>query len=119
MSEHTPSLGETSIDREVLTTIARLTTLGVQGVAGLSAVPGDVNRLFNREAPTDGVRVQVKDNTVSADIYVIMNRNVNVRDIGRTIQKKVSRAISEMVGMHVGDINIHIEDIEFNPELES
>jgi uncharacterized alkaline shock family protein YloU len=29
------------------------------------------------------------------------------------IQEKVSRAITEMVGMEVGKINIHIEDIDY------
>jgi uncharacterized alkaline shock family protein YloU len=29
------------------------------------------------------------------------------------VQKAVSRAISEMVGMEPGKINIHVEDIDF------
>ena len=33
------------------------------------------------------------------------------------VQQTVARAISEMTGMEVGDVNIHIEDIDFNNEV--
>jgi uncharacterized alkaline shock family protein YloU len=39
---------------------------------------------------------------------------MNVRKISREIQERVSRAISEMVGMEVGGVNIHIMDIDFS-----
>jgi uncharacterized alkaline shock family protein YloU len=37
-----------------------------------------------------------------------------VRDVSREIQSRVSRAISEMIGMDVGGVTIHIMDIDFN-----
>jgi uncharacterized alkaline shock family protein YloU len=36
-----------------------------------------------------------------------------VRQVSRNVQKSVARAISDMVGMEAGKINIHIEDIDF------
>jgi uncharacterized alkaline shock family protein YloU len=33
--------------------------------------------------------------------------------VSRNVQKEVSRAVSEMIGMTPGRINIHIEDIDF------
>ena len=39
---------------------------------------------------------------------------MNVRDISREVQTRVSRAITEMVGMEVGGVNVHIIDIDFN-----
>lgn len=36
--------------------------------------------------------------------------------VSRSIQHQISRAISEMVGMDVGKVNIHIEDIDYSPE---
>ena len=33
------------------------------------------------------------------------------------IQKEVARAISEMVGMEPGQINVHIEDIDYDEEV--
>jgi len=103
--------GKTTIAPDVLLTIARLTALSVPGVSRLSAIPGGVDRLFRR-GDYEGVRIVIENNVVYMDLYVIIQHDMNVRDVSRTIQAQVSRAISEMVGMEVGRVNIHIEDID-------
>jgi uncharacterized alkaline shock family protein YloU len=85
----------------------------------MCTTPPGVNRLFNRYFE-EGVQIDIKDDgAVYADLYVIMNNDVNVRDVSRIIQQKVARAISEMVGMQVGRVNIHIEDIDYPGEIEA
>lgn len=105
--------GKTTIAPDVLITIARLTALSVPGVSRLAPVPGGVNRLF-RKGIDEGIQLTVENNTVYADLYVIMQQDMNVREIGRAVQNKVTRAISEMVGMEVGRVNIHVEDIDYS-----
>jgi len=111
-------VGKTTISPDVLLVITQMTTLHVPGVSRMSAVPGGVNRMLHRGAG-EGVRIVVKDNTVSADLYVMLKNDVNMRDVSRNIQHDVSRAISEMLGMQVGRINIHIEDIDYPDSLEA
>jgi uncharacterized alkaline shock family protein YloU len=115
MSERTSALGKTTIAPEVLVSITRLNTLNVPGVRALANIPTSVDRFFNRGID-DGVKISVENNVVNADIFVILNHDINVREVGRSIQQKVSRAISEMVGMEVGRINIHVEDIDFSTQ---
>lgn len=116
MSTTQSSSGITTIAPEVLLSIARLTTLGIQGVNRLSDVPGGFDRLFKRGI-NEGVRLSVTNNTVYADIYVILEKDMNVREVSHAIQNKVARAISEMVGLEVGRVNIHVDDI--NPQAEA
>jgi len=109
--------GKTTIAPEVLITIARLTTISTTGVSRLSTAPGDVNQFFKRGFNVnEGVRIEVENDAVYADIYVIMQRDVNVREVSHQIQAQVARAISEMVGMEVGKVNVHVEDIDYNSE---
>jgi len=42
-----------------------------------------------------------------------------VREVSHAIQARISRAISEMVGMEVGKVNIHVEDINYSLAKES
>ena len=98
--------GKTTVSPDVLVTIARQAALDVSGVSRLAPVSGGVNRLFKRGA-SDGVRIETKDNTVYADL------DVNIREVSRNVQQQVARAIQEMVGMDVGEVNIHIEDIDY------
>lgn len=108
---HAP--GKTTIAPEVLLSIARLSALSVDGVSRLSTTPTDVNQFLTRGSG-EGVKITVDNGVVYADIYVVLKQDVNAREVGRNIQAKVSRAISEMVGMEVGKVNIHVEDIDFN-----
>jgi uncharacterized alkaline shock family protein YloU len=110
--------GKTTIAPDVLLTIARLTTLDVAGVSRMSQMPSGVNLLFNPKYG-EGVRIDIKNDIVSTDLYVILKNEVNIRDVSRTIQQNVARAISEMVGMQVGHVNVHIEDIDYPTETEA
>ena len=104
--------GKTTIAPDVLLTIARLTTLSVPGVSRLSAVPGGVNRLFKRNY-AHGVEIDLVGNVVNVNLYVILESDVNIREVSRQIQSEIARAISEMVGMEVGQIKINIKDIDY------
>jgi uncharacterized alkaline shock family protein YloU len=113
MTESERPPGKTTIAPEVLVTIARLTALSVPGVNRLATIPSEVERFFNRGI-SEGIKISVENDIVYADIYVILERDVNVREVSRAVQSQVSRAISEMVGMDVGKVNVHIEDISYS-----
>lgn len=103
----------TTISPDVLHKIARLTTLSVQGVSRMARSKGSLTQLFSREKEK-GAQVQIRDDKAFVDVYVVLMSDMNVRDISRKIQARVSRAISEMLGMEVGGVNIHIVDIDFS-----
>lgn len=104
--------GKTTVAPEVLTTITRLSALSVPGVSRLAPVSGGVNRFFKRGSG-DGVRIETEENTVFVDLHLILREEVNIREVSRNVQQNVARAIQEMVGMDVGHVNIHIEDIDY------
>jgi uncharacterized alkaline shock family protein YloU len=118
MTEKNDTPGKTTVSPDVLVTIARLSTLVVPGVSRMAPIPGGVNRLFRRGSG-DGVRIETEENTVFADLYVTLKRDVNIREVSRNIQKQVARAIQEMVGMEIGHVNIHIEDIDYEDASEA
>jgi len=118
MKDDNPSQGTTTIAPDVLLTIAQLTTLNVNGVSHLSHVQTQVNQLLKRTQRREGVLIEVVDDVVYADIYVVLKNDVNVRDVSHNIQHEITRAISDMVGMSVGRVNVHIEDIDYPPEAE-
>jgi len=110
MSDTNP--GKTTVAPDVLVTIARMSALSVPGVSRMAQVTGGVNRLFKRGI-NEGVRIEVEDNVIVASLYLILKKDVNVRDVSRNVQQQVARALQEMVGMDVGEVEIHIEDIDY------
>lgn len=112
MEKTKKTYGKTTIAPDVLVSIAQLATLGVDGVSHLTAGSRDVNTLF-KKGINEGVNISVEDNVVYVDLYVVLKRSYNVREVSHNIQSQVARSISEMVGMEIGRINIHVEDIDF------
>ena len=111
VSEYVSGPGITTVAPEVILSIARLTTMETPGVSRMSAVPGAVSRL--RRGGAEGVLLEIIDELVTAEIYIVVKNDVNLREVSRNVQRNVTRAISEMVGLQVGRVNIHIEDIDF------
>ena len=112
--------GKTTIAPDVLLTIARLTTEHIPGVSRLSPVPSvALQRLIKRGHATEGVTIEIDEGMVYTDIFVVLASDLNVRDVSRNIQREVARAISDMVGMQVGRVNIHIEDIDYPQEVKT
>jgi uncharacterized alkaline shock family protein YloU len=114
-SERPP--GKTTVSPDVLISIAKLSALSVPGVSQMAPVSGGVNRLF-RKGANEGVRIDIEDDVVFADIYLILKKDLNIREVSRNVQHQVARAIQEMVGMDVGHVDIHIEDIDYKESDE-
>jgi uncharacterized alkaline shock family protein YloU len=120
MSDNFVTPGKTTISIDVILTITRLTTLDVTGVRRMSQVPSRRFRtmLLHRQEE-DGLHVEVVDDVVYTDVYVVLEPDVNIREVGRNIQTAVARAITEMIGMQVGVINVHVEDIDYSVATEA
>ncbi|NIN63763.1 MAG: Asp23/Gls24 family envelope stress response protein [Anaerolineae bacterium] len=118
-------LGRVTIAPQVLLTIARLTALSTPGVASMArTLAGNVGRLLRRQRLSEGMGIRVEDDVVFLDLHIIVEPNVNLLELGRQIQHDIARAINDMLGMHVGEVNIHIEDVvappaEKEPEKEA
>ena len=119
-ANYSSPLESVHIAPEVLLTITRLAATQVPGVSRLCSVPGGVNRLFKKNIQqADGLVIEFTEEAVYIDIYVALQNEVIVRDVCRDIQYEVQRAITEMVGMQVGRVNIHVEDIDYPEEVPS
>jgi uncharacterized alkaline shock family protein YloU len=100
-----------TIAPNVLVTIVQKTAQAVPGVARLSEnVPG-VKRFLGLHSIGQGVEVAVADDRVTVDVYLVAERGVDLLQMGRQLQRQVTRSIQDIVGMDVVAVNVHIEDI--------
>lgn len=105
------NLGKVTIAPNVLVTIVQKTASSIPGVACLhGSVPG-VKRLLGLHTVGRGVEVDVVDDQVVVNVYLIARRGVDLLQMGRKLQTDVTRAIQDIVGMDVCEVNIHVEDV--------
>ncbi|MEW5986938.1 MAG: Asp23/Gls24 family envelope stress response protein [Chloroflexota bacterium] len=109
--EERESIGRIEVAPDVLTTIARAATLGVNGVSRMAGVPA---HLFRRGVRQDGIALVVNDGQIALDIYLVMDPQVNVLQASRAVQTAVIEALDKMVGVPVEAVNIHVEDVVYS-----
>lgn len=105
------NLGKVTIAPNVLVTIVQKTASSVPGVAQLADCAPGVKRLLGLHTVGRGVEVNVLDDQVTADVFLIAKRDVDLLQMGRKLQSEVTRAIQDIVGMNVREINVHVEDV--------
>ena len=111
-------LCKVTIAPSVLVTIVQKTATSVPGVDQLCAnVPG-VKRLLGLHTVGQGVEVGVIGDEVLADVYLIARRGTDLLQMGRHLQREVTRAIQDIVGMNVREVNVHTEDIATEVKTE-
>jgi uncharacterized alkaline shock family protein YloU len=57
------------------------------------------------------VEVDVVEDQVLVDVHLIARRGVDLLQMGRSLQYDVTRAIEDIVGMDIAEVNVHIEDV--------
>jgi len=105
------SLGVVRVARQVLTIIVINAALQVPGVIRMAQMNDQWSRLLGREVPRQGVTLTIKDNTVTTDLYIVVANDVNIVNVGSAVQEEVAAAIEHMVGMHVREVNVYIQDV--------
>ena len=107
----TEALGVVRVARQVLSTIVINAALQIPGVVRMAHASDQWSRLLGREVPRKGVSLTIKDNTVTADLYIVVAANVNIVEVGSAVQEEVAAAIEHMVGMQIREVNVYIQDV--------
>lgn len=68
-------------------------------------------RWLGREIPRQGVSLTVKENTVAADLYLVIESGIDIVHVGSAVQEEVAAALEHIVGMQVREVNVYIQDV--------
>lgn len=106
-------LGTVRIAPSVLAMIVSLTASAVKGVAGMSSVSRPPARVLQRQniGSAPGVSLQVRNNAIAADVYIVAEPDTNLKRLAQTVQTRVRDALDQMVGMPAELVNVYIEDV--------
>ena len=109
-----PDRGSIKIADELVGVIAGLAATEVEGVAGMSGgVAGGIAELLGRKNLSKGVKVVVGDKETVVDLYLIVNYGVRIPEVAWNVQENVKKAIENMTGLAVVEVNIHVQGIDF------
>lgn len=114
MTEHSTSLGKVEIAPEVIEVIAGFASQEVEGVASMRGnfATGVVEKL-GRKSHGKGIKVELGEEGIVIDVYVVMQFGVSIPDVAKRIQDNIRQALLNMTALEVGEINIHVVGVQF------
>lgn len=80
----------------------------------MGQIPVQVGRLLRGNPMANGVVLDIDDNQVSLDLYLVVKPNTNMRAVSEDVQHAVKRSIEDLVGMDVTRIGVHVEDVDYS-----
>ncbi len=112
-------VGSVNINNEVVSIIAGLATTEVQGVVGMSGgIVGGIAEMLGQKNLSKGVKINLVENQVVIDLYVIIEYGVNIPDTAMKIQEKVKEQVEQMSGVDVAEINIHVQGVKSSEKIK-
>lgn len=110
-------MGAIKITDEVVAIIAGIAATDVPGVTGMSGgIAGGIAEALGRKNLSKGVKVEVGEKEAAIDLYIIVEYGYRIPEVAWTIQEKVKRAVEEMTGLEVVEVNIHIQGVNIEKE---
>ena len=76
------------------------------------SVTDGVYHLLRKESVGKGVKVQFNDDdTISIDLHIIVDNNVNLSAVGASIIEQVRYVVTSYTGTEVREVNVYIDSM--------
>jgi uncharacterized alkaline shock family protein YloU len=116
-SELNSELGVVRIADEVVSTVAGLAAIDVDGVSSMSGGWGtELVEKLGRKNFGKGIKVEVNNQETKIDIFVIIDYGYEIPKVAEIVQKEVKVAVETMTGLTVTAVNIHVVGVSIKKE---
>ncbi|WP_047979952.1 Asp23/Gls24 family envelope stress response protein [Ornithinibacillus contaminans] len=117
VSDHT-GLGKVEIAPEVIEVIAGI---AASEVKGLSTMRGNfatgVVEKFGKKSHSKGVKVELTDNGILIDLFVVLNFGVSIPEVAQKIQANIRQTLKNMTALEIAEVNIHVVGVQMEKEV--
>ncbi|HHT96453.1 MAG TPA: Asp23/Gls24 family envelope stress response protein [Clostridiales bacterium] len=110
-------IGEVQIADHVVAIIAGIASTEVKGVAAMSSnITNELVAKLGMKNLSKGVRVTVEEDSVIIDLALTLEYGYSIPETSRLVQEKVQKAIENMTGLKVREVNIRITGVNMSKE---
>ena len=103
---------------DVVAVIAGKAVSEVQGVASMAGgfAGGITEVLSGKKNLSKGIKVEVGDKDTKIDVNIIVEYGTRIPDIAFEIQNRVKKAVENMTGLKVLEVNVHVQGVHTSGE---
>lgn len=107
--------GTTTIVDSVIAKLAGIAIADIPGVyalgGGAARALGSIREAVGQKDLTQGVTVEVGQTQVAADLTIVAEYPHPLQDVAEAVRDAVYRAVEDLAGMEVTEVNVTIADI--------
>ena len=74
---------------------------------------GDIAEALGRRSLAKGVKVEVGTEEAKVDLHIVVRYGKRIPDVAWEIQDKVKKAVEQMTGLKVLQVNVHVQGVSF------
>lgn len=120
-------LGEINIAKETIGSIANLNLVDVKGVIGSrKTIVKEITDMLRGNTNKDeldkysrNIKVEIKENKPSMNLYIIIKYGVRIPDIAWDIQSRIKKDLAKKLNLDIDEINVHVQGIQFPKKTQS
>ena len=112
------NLGEVKIADDVVSIIAGLAAMEVDGVSSMAG--NSTRELISKlgmKSLSKGVKVDVLEGIVTVSLALNLKYGYSIKETTAKVQEKVKAAIENMTGLEVADVNIRVAGVDVPEEV--
>ncbi|MFR0823213.1 MAG: Asp23/Gls24 family envelope stress response protein [Clostridia bacterium] len=115
-----PENNEIKIADDVVAVIAGVAVSEVSGVASMAGgfAGGITEVLSGKKNLAKGIKVEVGEKDTKIDVNIIVEYGVRIPDVAFEIQNKVKKAVENMTGLKVIEVNVHVQGVHTEEKEE-
>lgn len=104
------------ISNDVIAVIAGVAVSEVPGVSSMSGgfAGGITEVLSGKKNLAKGIKVDKTESNVKIDVNIIVEYGSRIPDIAFEIQNRVKKAVENMTGLQVEEVNVHVQGVNTN-----
>ena len=108
------------IANEAVATYAGIAIADVPGVYGMagSFAGGITEALSGKKNLTKGIKVDVGEKDAKIDVNIIVEYGARIPEVAFEIQSRVKKAVENMTGLKVLEVNVHVQGVHAITEKE-
>jgi uncharacterized alkaline shock family protein YloU len=117
-----PGLGRTVISETAVAKVAAIAARAVPGVYSLGSGPsralGAIRDAVGSSDHAAGVHAEVGETQVAVDINLVASYGTPLHSLANEVRAAVYRAVEELVGLQVIEVNVEIMDVYVPPPVK-
>ena len=110
-------MGAIRIADEVVSTIAGLAAVDVEGVAAMSgSLTAGLTEILGRKNLSKGVKVEVGETEAAIEAFIVVEFGFPIPVVARGVQNQIKTAVESMTGLTVTGVNVHIVGVSMKKD---